>query len=372
MYVSSRIDCLLASVEGFAAGLAVNSTLKELGLQENTGGITEIGWCAVFGALQAQCRLVKLKLGHNDLTFDTAARVLSSAIAHTGTLNSLDLTYCNAFAEGWRDAMHSSSCRLEVLSLKACGLNRAVLSSLVSVLARHSTLKYLDPLPATDSPRPVGRSCSRACEIRTQHWKLLNLSDNEIDDAAVEVLTSALENSIRLKELDLSNNNNISAAGWRAFSATLQKPHSALEILDLSDNELGSETLRSFAEALVNNNKLKKLFIEPSWNNDDGWTAFSHVLCDSTSIMSTYNSNHTLGKIGNYSWLHNDVQSLLKINRDNTVTAAARLKIIRTHFSGDHVSMQPFTDMELTVLPQALDWMGTDDDVLDLNIYVSA
>ena len=55
--------------------------------------------------------------------------------------------------------------------------------------------------------------------------------------------------------------------------------------------------------------------------------------------------------------LPEEFQSLLKTNRENSPSQAARLKIIKTHFSGGFIT-QPFVGMDLNMLPRAMAWMG--------------
>jgi hypothetical protein len=52
----------------------------------------------------------------------------------------------------------------------------------------------------------------------------------------------------------------------------------------------------------------------------------------------------------------------LKINKENSNSQAARIKIIKTHFSGSKIKTQAFTSMEIGVLPAAIAWMGRDDE----------
>ena len=54
-----------------------------------------------------------------------------------------------------------------------------------------------------------------------------------------------------------------------------------------------------------------------------------------------------------------EIRSLFYLNRDNSKSQAARLKIIKTHFSGDYAG-QPFVGMEWNVLPHVIAWMGRD------------
>ena len=108
----------------------------------------------------------------------------------------------------------------------------------------------------------------------------------------------------------------------------------------------------------------------------EGWNAFAKLLSDPNSIMDTYNSNHTLKKVLSHfksSWgrpdseeeliekekktIGEELYTLLKINTICNSADAARVKIIMNHLSGDF-SMEPFTNMDLAVLPTALAWMG--------------
>lgn len=107
----------------------------------------------------------------------------------------------------------------------------------------------------------------------------------------------------------------------------------------------------------------------------EGWNAFAKLICNSGTIMDTYNSNHTLKKVfsmyeSRYSpkseavlmekekeVLGDELYTLLKINTICNSTEAARVKIVMNHLGGDF-SMEPFTNMDLAVLPTALAWMG--------------
>ena len=60
----------------------------------------------------------------------------------------------------------------------------------------------------------------------------------------------------------------------------------------------------------------------------------------------------------------NGLSSFLQINRNNSNHDTARLKIIKHHLCGDF-DMQPFIDMEMNVLPQAISWMAKDCNATD-------
>jgi hypothetical protein len=201
----------------------------------------------------------------------------------------------------------------------------------------------------------------------------LTLGTHFIDDVAISGLANALSDNSRLKALSLrepySTQSN-PVRGLLAFSNVLQNPNSALEMLDLSGNNISDQTLVSIAQALTSNKRLRKLVIGVgtlTWYNafkiSGGYIAFCRLLCNKLSIMDTYQSNHVLEKLI-YLWdpwwdPHNsdELINLLKINKGNSESQAARLKIIETHFSGPVIYMQPFIDMDLSTRPQAIAWM---------------
>eukprot|EP00579_Thalassiosira_antarctica_P003203 CAMPEP_0201905442 /NCGR_PEP_ID=MMETSP0902-20130614/56515_1 /ASSEMBLY_ACC=CAM_ASM_000551 /TAXON_ID=420261 /ORGANISM="Thalassiosira antarctica, Strain CCMP982" /LENGTH=170 /DNA_ID=CAMNT_0048439555 /DNA_START=37 /DNA_END=553 /DNA_ORIENTATION=+ len=77
--------------------------------------------------------------------------------------------------------------------------------------------------------------------------------------------------------------------------------------------------------------------------------------------MDTFRSNHTLQKLCEEYYrdrLPEDLTSLLRLNRENGKSQSARLKIIKTHFSGDNINLQPFADMKLELVPHVIAWMG--------------
>ena len=54
-----------------------------------------------------------------------------------------------------------------------------------------------------------------------------------------------------------------------------------------------------------------------------------------------------------------EFESLLQINKENTPSQAARLKIIKTHFK-EGFNTHPFVDIDLNLLPHAMTWMIRD------------
>ena len=131
------------------------------------------------------------------------------------------------------------------------------------------------------------------------------------------------------------------------FLRCVAEPFSPLEKLDLHANSINDDTMITLSTSLSNNSKLKELLLDL---DDDiainGWAAISRVLCNTSSIMGTFRSNHTLQKLHeDEGLLPTDLRSLLRLNQDNSNRQAAPLKIIKTHFSGSNIDLQPFIRM---------------------------
>ena len=195
----------------------------------------------------------------------------------------------------------------------------------------------------------------------------LSLYSDSITNEGVDALTNVLVNNSRLRELELRYNKNVTAMRWVALSSVLRNPSSALKKLDLRDNSINDHVMVSFADAMANNSKLTECI----FHHDNchvtsiGYAVFTHILCNKSSILSTYRSNHTLGKLCYWEEFPEDVTFLLKLNLECTESQAARLKIIMAHFSGCEINMQPFMEMDLSVWPHAIAWMAKGGNVYD-------
>ena len=153
----------------------------------------------------------------------------------------------------------------------------------------------------------------------------------------IESLGNALAYNSRLRELSLHFIRHITPVGWQNFVYVLRY------------NSINDHFIVIFEEALASNSMLKVL----NFGDEDidggshsgninqispvGFAPFSQILCDTSGIMNTYNSNHTLeklyGKFRQKTLLSKDLITMLRINKENSVNQAALIKIIGTHFS---------------------------------------
>ncbi len=147
----------------------------------------------------------------------------------------------------------------------------------------------------------------------------------------------------RLRDLILFYTRGVTTASWEAFSTVLRNPNSKLERLNLSCNDsINNHVIDLLADSLTNNDKLKELIVggvacsghHVAFSNI--CATLTHIVYNTSSILSTYNSNHTLGEFRYLSFrdleqraLPADLISLLRISRENNTSQATRLKIIK-------------------------------------------
>jgi hypothetical protein len=360
---STPMDNLGAYI--LAAGL-LNASLKEFSFY--CTHMTKDGWDTIFAALKRSTgTLEKLSVCMNQRMEDDVLSSISNALLDRGILKSLCLDgygeYSPSATVANRGALmqllHNPMCALEILHLNSVGLNNDSITSLRNVIANNSRLREL----RLDSNRDVttdGWVNFLTFPSNAKLEKLVLGYDNNMNDEALDVFRNSLTNNCRVKDLELGYFPNVTTAGWTAFSAVLRNPNSLLERLEITPhlNEDSDDDIAiSFADALTSNKRLRELSI---YCRIENFAPFTRIVCNSSSIMSTYNSNHILSELGHYPVcpLPIDLASALQINRENSVSQAAQLKIIKTHFSGSNINTTPFAVMELKVLPTAISWMG--------------
>ncbi|KAL9184208.1 hypothetical protein ACHAXT_002294 [Thalassiosira profunda] len=188
----------------------------------------------------------------------------------------------------------------------------------------------------------------------------LSMPVNNISDEAAILIANALSRNKVLREIDLASCRGITSLGWRAFCAVFESEDSALEKMSLWDCLIRRDVYIAWANALANNKRLRVLDTtycpQHRQDEDTGISSFQRILCNASTIMDTFLSNHTLEKVGS---CDRDVvyefDPLLKINKDNSAFDASRAKIIMHH---SHEVLQIFKAMDLDLLPNALAWLG--------------
>ena len=193
----------------------------------------------------------------------------------------------------------------------------------------------------------------------------LILPSNNIRDMAMPSLTNALANARSLTRLDLEDNRAITSVGWTALTNILQHPNSSLTHLLLyiyvQNQNINDEVAISFANALINNKRLKTLdfgLINNLSVTARGWAALANVLCNKSSLNSIYNSNHIVSNVG---WgVPHDLAPYLRMNENDNKHEVARQKILKYHFADGDENIEEFVGMDIAVIPDTIAWIGRD------------
>lgn len=186
---------------------------------------------------------------------------------------------------------------------------------------------------------------------------------SRVNEEALGQLMEALSCQSELVELSLKRNCIGQNACCGLISLLLERSDSKLQTIDLSENNIRNAQAVAIADALTTNRSLTRLDLSHNPISRRGWDAFARVLCNSSSIGDTFDSNHTLQDLGREGWRNGkfsisvDILSNLGLNEEENKGYVAKQKILLNHLWG-HFNMKPFVEMELTVLPSLFSWFS--------------
>lgn len=298
--------------------------------------------------------IARLKICDSDLSEDNIFQVMKPFIVDNPSLIRVEVEGCDMGAEVCR----SLSLALQGRTIK-CAIDDESLRGILSTLHMNPQLVDLEPCGTSTGRNGIAAVASFSPRSSTE-LRSLDLRNNGIDDEGVKHLTLALAKNGTLQKLDLSHNASITIRGWLAVSALLESPKSNLQELSLCNNEIDDEGAISFANALTNNCTLKALDLNSNYSiTNKGWSAFSKILCGTSTINRTYFSNHTIESVSGYSdslcdALPSDLMSYLDMNRDHSNNNAATIKILEHHY---HFDMCPLFEWDLKMLPLVMTWI---------------
>eukprot|EP00984_Skeletonema_dohrnii_P026891 scaffold16282_cov77-Skeletonema_dohrnii-CCMP3373.AAC.4 len=322
--------------DAIARALDNLSQLEELSLHQrrNAG----LNWCSTLGTL-LESGVWKLK-----------NLQLSS--------NGIDDAGVAAFAHGLRSIGSS----LKELDLRWNSIGNEGLSALVAALANCTSLETLDLSYNDFSVAAAGlRSLSDWLQTAVLNLNELSLRECGINDEGLQALAEAVNHC---KDLDLADNDSITALGLRYLSALLQSESCHLGNLYFGWMDIEDDVAEVLARGLVGNKMLRRLHLRVDGQeyfpiSPAGWNVFSTALCDTSTVNNTYLSNHTVQEL--YYWEHGDeeyfnihesVALYLQLNKEHP-QYAARCKILMNHA---HLDMTPLLQWELKFLPLAVGW----------------
>jgi hypothetical protein len=205
-------------------------------------------------------------------------------------------------------------------------------------------------------------------------FEVIDLSRNNIDDLGAAMLAALLVKTSTLASFTLEGVSSISTDGWREFADVL-KPFSASKLrclklgrerIMIMDNHAavnGDDVVICFLDALTGNTSLKSFWFRGYKLSDRGRSAVANAVCDKSSIISTYSSNHTLESFGVENYHNNpDLRSSLAMNYGKNKTEVARRKTLLHHVGDVDACVRVFAPMAVPVLPTALSWIGSNRD----------
>jgi len=311
--------------------------------------------------------------------------------------NTVERLGCKALA----NLLKSPSTNIQELDLSHSSIDNDDMAILCGAIIKSKTLQVLSL--ASNSLLSVSGFFSLSTvlshPITVIHCLLLDRTG--LDDEGISFLGDALKINKTLYSLSLRHNESITLEGWKAFSKCFTNPQSELTTLFLCGCNIDDEGAATLATALATNTSLTKLNMSKNTritsrglvaffnllldnkksaletlvitnNNIDvegmgweDWDILSRALCDKTDIMSTFTSNHTFYSLGldnlpDYENVWEEIYTLLELN--NHFYDAARQKILKYHFCNGRAGVHPLACLHETVLPYAIEWMGTDED----------
>jgi hypothetical protein len=260
---------------------------------------------------------------------------------------------------------------VEELNLNGCDINDEGAVVVAVALTENTSLRKLCMIYNTTVTAAGWIECFQALmDSPALRLVKLDLSGNNIDDFGAALLARVLAKISTLDSFSLIESPFITSNGWSAFADVLQ-PSEASNLTELHlGRQLGLDFQRiavdddvvvCFASALAKNARLKIFRFLGYDISDSGWSALADALCDRSSIIDTYYSNHALQDFC-CPRKHPDVLApLLEMNNNENKAEVARRKILVHHFADiDASAHDVFGPMPTALLPTALSWIGRD------------
>ncbi|XP_051992122.1 NACHT, LRR and PYD domains-containing protein 3-like isoform X6 [Xyrauchen texanus] len=229
-----------------------------------------------------------------DLTEQSCSALASVLSSNSSSLRELDLSNNDLQDSGVKllsDALKSPHCTLEILRFAACRFNDQCCETLSSVLQSSKSLRELD-LSNNDLQDSGVKLLSDALKSPHCTLEILRCAACRFTDQCCESLSSVLQSSKSLRELDLSNND-LQDSGVKLLSDALKSSHCKLEILRLSGCMVTEEGCCSVASALRSNlSRLKELDLSYNHPGESGVRLLSERLNDPNCTLDKLNVDH--------------------------------------------------------------------------------
>ncbi|XP_056591953.1 NACHT, LRR and PYD domains-containing protein 3-like [Triplophysa dalaica] len=238
--------------ESLSSCLQSSTSLRELDLSNND--LKDSGVKVISDALKTHnCHLHTLRLSGCNVT-DGCCVSLSSYLQSSMSLRELDLSnndLKDSRVKLISDALKTHNCQLHTLRLSGCRLTYKCCESLSSYLQSSTSLRELD-LSNNDLKDSGVKLISDALKTHNCQLQTLRLSGCNVTDECCESLSSYLQSWKSLRELDLSNND-LKDSGVKLISDAVKTHNCQLHTLRLSGCMVTDEGCCSLASALSSN-----------------------------------------------------------------------------------------------------------------------
>jgi len=334
--------------DGFTSMIRVLHSFSQLEVLtiEPSNNVDPDGWSELGTLLESgDCKLKELSLCGNNYIGNEGMGILSNGLRGIGS-------------------------SLKVLDLSENSIGNEGVLAVVEALQSCTGLEILDLSLNDFSSAAVGLgSLSDWLQNSPVNLKNLSLEHCRISDEGLHALAEGA--ATHCEELDLDRNESITATGLRYLSSSIRSDSCRVETLYLQGT-IRDDGMEALGQGLVGNQSLTSLHLVDYDNGitvtSAGWLAFTTALCDTSSVNSTYLSNHTIHSIEDEvdgETIPRDISLYLRLNGEHP-RYVARCKILMKH---PHLDMTPFLHLGLKYLPLTLAWFERAKPCTSLTIH---
>ncbi|XP_073670421.1 ribonuclease inhibitor-like isoform X2 [Paramisgurnus dabryanus] len=157
------------------------------------------------------------------------------------------------------DGLKNPNCKLEKLRLRCCDVTDDGCAALASALRSNTHLRDLDLSENYNLSDSAVKLLSDGLKNPNCKLEKLRLWGCGVTDEGCAALASALRSNTHLRDLDLSENRQLRDSGVKRLCDVLKNPNCKLETLGLSDCDVTDEGFAALASALISNSHLRHL-----------------------------------------------------------------------------------------------------------------